>query len=383
MKLFDVYPLFNITPVKAEGCYVWDSTGEKYLDLYGGHAVISIGHSHPHYINKISSQLANIGFYSNSIQNPLQQELADKIGELTGYSDYQLFLCNSGAEANENAIKLASFVTGRKKFISYKKAFHGRTSAAVALTDNPKIIAPVNESENAIILPFNEIEPTETELKNGDVAAIIVEGIQGIGGINIPDERFLFSLSKLTKKYGALLILDEIQSGYGRSGRFFAHQYFNIQPDIITMAKGMGNGFPIGGVLIKPGIEPWFGMLGTTFGGNHLACAAGIAVLDVIKNENLIGNSEMVGNYLMEKLAQFNSSYIVRGKGLMIGIEFKFAVNELRKKLLIENGIFTGVSGQNIIRLLPPLSLSIKQADEFLHAFKKVFKEISAKLTEH
>ncbi len=383
MKLFDVYPLFNITPVKAEGCYVWDSTGKKYLDLYGGHAVISIGHSHPHYINKISSQLADIAFYSNSVQNPLQQELADKIGELTGYSDYQLFLCNSGAEANENAIKLASFVTGRKKFISYKKAFHGRTSAAVALTDNPKIIAPVNESENAIILPFNEIEPTETELKNGDVAAIIVEGIQGIGGINIPDERFLFSLSKLTKKYGALLILDEIQSGYGRSGRFFAHQYFNIQPDIITMAKGMGNGFPIGGVLIKPGIEPWFGMLGTTFGGNHLACAAGIAVLDVIKNENLIENSEMSGNYLMEKLAQFNSSYIVRGKGLMIGIEFKFAVNELRKKLLIENGIFTGFSGQNIIRLLPPLSLSIKQADEFLHAFKKVYKEISARLTEH
>ncbi|MEZ5105341.1 MAG: aminotransferase class III-fold pyridoxal phosphate-dependent enzyme [Draconibacterium sp.] len=383
MKLFDVYPLFNITPVKAEGCYVWDSDGKKYLDLYGGHAVISIGHSHPYYIEKITSQLSDIGFYSNSIQNPLQHELAEKLGEISGYKDYQLFLCNSGAEANENAIKLASFVTGKKKIISYQKGFHGRTSAAVASTDNPKIIAPVNESENAIILPFNDITATEEALKTGEVAAVIVEGIQGIGGIRIPDEKFLGELRELTKKYDALLILDEIQSGYGRSGKFFAHQYFNVQPDIISMAKGMGNGFPIGGILIRPEIEPWFGMLGTTFGGNHLACAAGIAVLDVIQKENLIENAENVGNYLMSELAGFSSAYEVRGKGLMIGIEFKFPIGDFRKKLLFENGIFTGVSGQNIIRLLPPLSLSLSQADDFLKAFKKVFQEVSASLAEH
>lgn len=383
MKLFDVYPLFNITPVKAEGCYVWDSDGKKYLDLYGGHAVISIGHSHPYYIEKITSQLSDIGFYSNSIQNPLQHELAEKLGEISGYKDYQLFLCNSGAEANENAIKLASFVTGKKKIISYQKGFHGRTSAAVASTDNPKIIAPVNESENAIILPFNDITATEEALKTGEVAAVIVEGIQGIGGIRIPDEKFLGELRELTKKYDALLILDEIQSGYGRSGKFFAHQYFNVQPDIISMAKGMGNGFPIGGILIRPEIEPWFGMLGTTFGGNHLACAAGIAVLDVIQKENLVENAENVGNYLMSELAGFSSAYEVRGKGLMIGIEFKFPIGDFRKKLLFENGIFTGVSGQNIIRLLPPLSLSLSQADDFLKAFKKVFQEVSASLAEH
>lgn len=383
MKLFDVYSLFNITPVKAKGCYVWDSNGKQYLDLYGGHAVISIGHSHPHYIEKITNQLADIGFYSNSIQNPLQQELADKLGEISGYPDYQLFLCNSGAEANENAIKLASFVTGKKKFISYKKGFHGRTSAAVALTDNPKIIAPVNESENAIILPFNDISATENALKSGEIAAVIVEGIQGIGGIHIPNKNFITDLNKLTKKYDALLILDEIQSGYGRSGKFFAHQYFDVQPDIISMAKGMGNGFPIGGILINPEITPWPGMLGTTFGGNHLACAAGIAVLDVVRKENLVENAEKVGNYIMKELAGFSSEYEVRGKGLMIGIEFKYAIGEFRKKLLFENGIFTGVSGQNIIRLLPPLSLSIDQANEFLAAFKKVFNEISASPAKH
>jgi len=362
---------------------VWDSEGKKYLDLYGGHAVISIGHSHPHYIEKITNQLSDIGFYSNSIQNPLQTELAEKLGEISGYTDYQLFLCNSGAEANENAIKLASFVTGKKKFISYKKGFHGRTSAAVALTDNPKIIAPVNETENAIILPFNDIDATEAVLKTEKIAAIIVEGIQGIGGIHIPDEEFLVELSKLTRKYEALLILDEIQSGYGRSGRFFAHQYFDVQPDIISMAKGMGNGFPIGGILIKPEIKPWPGMLGTTFGGNHLACAAGIAVLDVIQKEKLVQNAEMVGNYLMKELAAFSSEYEVRGKGLMIGIEFKYPIGDFRKKLLYENGIFTGVSGQNIIRLLPPLSLNFAQADDFLAAFKKVFIEISASLAKH
>ena len=375
MKLFDVYPLFDITPAKASGCNVWDSEGNKYLDLYGGHAVISIGHSHPHYVEKISTQLSQIGFYSNSVQNPLQTELAEKLGKISGCPDYQLFLCNSGAEANENAIKLASFVTGKKKFISYKKGFHGRTSAAVALTDNPKIIAPVNETDNAIILPFNDIQATEEALKKGDVAAIIIEGIQGIGGINIPENSFLSELKILTEKYEALLILDEIQSGYGRSGEFFAYQYSNIKPDLITIAKGMGNGFPIGGVLIKPEIEPWYGMLGTTFGGNHLACAAAIAVLDVMQDEKLVENSKTVGNYLMEKLTEISSDYEVRGKGLMIGLEFKNPIKELRRKLLFEFGIFTGVSGQNIIRLLPPLNLTIQEADQFLDAFKLVVKK--------
>ena len=382
MKLFDVYPLFNITPVKAEGCNVWDSEGTKYLDLYGGHAVISIGHSHPHYVGKISDQLSKIGFYSNSIQNPLQGELAEKLGKISGTEDYQLFLCNSGAEANENAIKLASFVTGKKKFISYKKGFHGRTSAAVALTDNPKIIAPVNETDNALILPFNDLEATENALKMGNVAAVIVEGIQGIGGIYLPEEGFLVELKKLTEKYEALLILDEIQSGYGRSGRFFAYQYSDVRPDLITMAKGMGNGFPIGGVLIQPEIKPWFGMLGTTFGGNHLACAAGIAVLDVIQNENLVENSEKVGSYLMERLSELSSDYEIRGKGLMIGIECKFPIKELRQKLLFDYGIFTGVSGLNIVRLLPPLNLTIQEADKFLQAFEEVFNDVSASLIE-
>ena len=377
MKLFDVYPLFDITPVKAKGCYVWDAEGKKYLDLYGGHAVISIGHSHPHYVEKIKNQLSDIGFYSNSIQNPLQHELAEKLGRLSVCHDYQLFLCNSGAEANENAIKLASFVTGRKKFISFSKGFHGRTSAAVALTDNPKIVAPVNQTENAVILPFGDLEAVENVLKNGDVAAVIIEGIQGIGGINIPGKVFLESLAELTKKYGSLLILDEIQSGYGRSGKFFAFQYTNVEPDVITMAKGMGNGFPVGGILIRPGIEPWHGMLGTTFGGNHLACAAAIAVLDVIENEKLVENALQVGKYISEKLAAFSNDYEVRGLGLMIGIELKFPVKELRHKLLFEYLIFTGFSGQNIVRLLPPLTLSFEQADEFIAAFKKVFTDIS------
>jgi len=296
MNLFNVYTLFDITPVKGKGAYIWDKEGKKYLDLYGGHAVISIGHSHPYYVIKLSKQLKEIGFYSNSIINPLQHELCEKLGNMSRYPDYQLFLCNSGAEANENAIKLASFVTGRKKIISYKKAFHGRTSAAVALTDNPKIIAPFNETDNAVILPLNDIEATENELKRGDVAAIIIEGIQGIGGIHVPDESFLVQLKELTERYGSLLILDEIQSGYGRSGRFFAHQHTGVRPDIVTMAKGMGNGFPVGGLIIHPDIEPWPGMLGTTFGGNYLACTAAIAVLDVIKQENLIRNAEVQGN---------------------------------------------------------------------------------------
>lgn len=377
MKLFDVYPLFDITPVKAKGCYVWDSEGKKYLDLYGGHAVISIGHSHPHYIEKIKNQLSDIGFYSNSIQNPLQHELAEKLGRISGCPDYQLFLCNSGAEANENAIKLASFVTGRKKFIGYTKGFHGRTSAAVALTDNPKIVAPVNKTDNAVILPFNDLAATEEVLKNGDVAAVIVEGIQGIGGINIPEDSFLTGLEKLAKKYGSLLILDEIQSGYGRSGRFFAFQYTNVKPDIITMAKGMGNGFPVGGILIQPDIQAWHGMLGTTFGGNHLACAASIAVLDVIEQEMLVENALKVGNYLMGKLALISNNFNVRGLGLMIGIELPFPVKEMRHRFLFEYGIFTGFSGQNIIRLLPPLTLNFAQADEFIEAFTKVFTDIS------
>jgi len=382
MKLFDVYPLFDITPVKGEGCYVWDSAGKKYLDLYGGHAVISIGHSHPHYVELITKQLSKIGFYSNSVQNPLQHELAEKLGELSGCEDYQLFLCNSGAEANENAIKLASFVTNRKKFISFSKGFHGRTSAAVALTDNKKIIAPVNETENAILLPFNDLSAVEDALKKQDVAAVIVEGIQGIGGINILKDEFIFELGKLTKRCGSLLILDEIQSGYGRSGKFFAHQYFDVKPDLITVAKGMGNGFPVGGVLIQNEIRPWSGMLGTTFGGNHLACAAGIAVLDVLKEKNLIENAAIVGNYLMKNLDTILSEVVIRGKGLMIGIELDFPVKQLRLKLLNDYGIFTGVSGQNIIRLLPPLNLKIEEADIFLKAFIEVFVEVSAKHKE-
>jgi len=383
MKLFDVYPLFDITPVKGEGCYIWDSKGKKYLDLYGGHAVISIGHSHPHYVELISEQLSKIGFYSNSVQNPLQNELAEKLGEISEYKDYQLFLCNSGAEANENAIKLASFVTGRKKFISFSKGFHGRTSAAVALTDNKKIVAPVNKTDNALILPFNDIQAVEDQLKNEDIAAVIVEGIQGIGGINIPQEDFIIELKELTKKYGSLLILDEIQSGYGRSGKFFAHQYFDVQPDLITVAKGMGNGFPIGGVLIQPEIKPWAGMLGTTFGGNHLACAAGIAVLDVMEEEKLVHNAEAVGKYIMKNLAEVSSDAQIRGKGLMIGIEVCFPVKELRQKLLHDYGIFTGVSGHNIIRLLPPLNLKIAEADVFLRAFIEAFVNVSASLTEN
>ena len=382
MKLFDVYPLFDITPVKAEGCYVWDDQERKYLDLYGGHAVISIGHSHPDYVHKISDQLSKIGFYSNSVQNPLQHELAEKLGQLSGCENYQLFLCNSGAEANENALKLASFITGKKKIISYKKGFHGRTSAAVSITDNPKIIAPVNESDNAIILPFNDIEATEEALKNGNVAAVIVEGIQGIGGIHVPDAEFLVQLKKLTEKYVAALIIDEIQSGYGRSGKFFAFQHTDVKPDIITMAKGMGNGFPIGGVLIQPEIEPWYGMLGTTFGGNHLACAAAISVLDVMENERLVENAEKVGNYLIEKLSEMDADFELRGLGLMIGMEFKFPIKEIRQRLLFDYGIFTGVSGQNIIRLLPPLSLTIQQANEVLAAFEAVYADVSDSLTE-
>ena len=383
MKLFDVYPLFNITPVKAEGCYMWDSEGNCYLDLYGGHAVISVGHSHPHYVQKITDQLNLIGFYSNSVMIPQQKVLADKLGELSGFDDYQLFLCNSGAEANENALKLASFATGRKKVISFKKGFHGRTSAAVAITDNPKIVAPVNATENAVILPLNDIEQVVLHLKAEDIAAVIVEGIQGIGGIRVPDPAFLEELGRQCKKYGTLLVLDEIQSGYGRSGKFFAFQYTAVKPDLITTAKGMGNGFPIGGLLIQPELKPWYGMLGTTFGGNYLACAAGIAVLEIMEQENLVENAAAVGKYLMETLAGFTQIKEVRGHGLMIGLEFDEPINAIRQTLLEEEKVFTGVSGTNIIRLLPPLCLSMDQAKEFVAKFKKVVNKLYAEAEQN
>ncbi len=366
MNLFDVYSLFDITPVKAEGCYLWDDKGTKYLDLYGGHAVISIGHSHPHYIDRISSQLNKMGFYSNSVVNPMQEELAQKLGELSEMPDYSLFLCNSGAEANENAFKVASFHTGRSKIVAFEKAFHGRTSAAVAATDIPKIVAPVNSFHQVEFVPFNDIDRVEQVLSKKDVAAVIIEGIQGVGGVNIPDYEFLQALEKTCKKYGTLLILDEIQSGYGRSGKFFAFQYADIQPDIVTTAKGMGNGFPIGGVLILPEIKPEKGMLGTTFGGNYLACAAGLAVVEVMKEENLILNAKQTGEYLLKNLQSITSLKDLRGRGLMIGVEFNEKISAIRLQLLKEKCIFTGISGVNTLRLLPPLTLTKEQSDSFL-----------------
>ncbi|HAQ17796.1 MAG TPA: aspartate aminotransferase family protein [Prolixibacteraceae bacterium] len=375
MNLFDVYPLLDITPVKGEGCYIWDENGIKYLDLYGGHAVISVGHSHPHYIKRLTDQLKQIGFYSNSVQIPQQKELADKLGQLSGYPDYQLFLVNSGAEANENALKLASFITGRKKIIGFKKGFHGRTSAAVAVTDNPKIIAPVNETPNAIILPFNNLELLEEKLKTNEIAGVIIEGIQGIGGIHVPAEGFLVQAENLCKQYGAMLILDEIQSGYGRSGKFFAHQYTDVKPDLITIAKGMGNGFPVGALLIAPEIKPWHGMLGTTFGGNYLACAASLAVLEIMERENLVENAEKVGSYLIEKLKQISGIKEVRGLGLMIGLELNQQINDIRHVLLKNHHIFTGVSGTNTIRLLSPLTLTKEQADLFVEALIETIQE--------
>ncbi len=372
MNLFDVYSLFDVIPVKGEGCYVWDDKGNRYLDLYGGHAVISVGHSHPYYIEKIKKQIDAIGFYSNSVIIPQQKELADKLGKTSGYPDYQLFLCNSGAEANENAIKLASFVTGRKKIVGFTNCFHGRTSAAVAVTDNPKIVAPVNQTDNAVILPYENLNELQKVLETKQVAAVIIEGIQGIGGIHVPSSIFLNQVSVLCKTHGSLLILDEIQSGYGRSGKFFAHQYSNIRPDIITLAKGMGNGFPVGGVMITPSIKPWKGMLGTTFGGNYLACAAGIAVLDIMNKENLIENAAKTGQFLMSELNNFELVKEARGKGLMIGIEFDFPIKDIRNRLLFEHRIFTGAAGINTIRLLPSLTLSIDQAKYFIEKFKQV-----------
>lgn len=372
MTLFDVYPLFDINIVKGKGCRVWDENGTEYLDLYGGHAVISIGHAHPHYVEMISNQVATLGFYSNSVINKLQQQVAARLGKLSGYDNYSLFLINSGAEANENALKLASFHTGRTRVISFNKAFHGRTSLAVEATDNPKIIAPINANGHITYLPLNDTEAMKKELAKGDVCAVIIEGIQGVGGIRIPTAGFMQELRKACTDNGTVLILDEIQSGYGRSGKFFAHQYTDIRPDIITVAKGIGNGFPMAGVLISPMFKPVYGMLGTTFGGNHLACAAALAVMDVIEQENLVGNAGGVGSYLLDELKKFSQIKEVRGCGLMIGMEFAEPVKEIRSRLIHEQHVFTGASGTNVIRLLPPLCLSKKEADEFLTRLRKV-----------
>ncbi len=372
MKNFDVYPLYPIEPVKGKGTHVYDAEGKEYLDLYGGHAVISIGHAHPHYVEALSHQVSQLGFYSNSVENSLQGRLAELLGTASGYEDYSLFLCNSGAEANENAIKLASFHTGKSKILAFGKAFHGRTSGAVAATDNPKIVAPFNRTENVVFVPLNDISAVEAELSKGDFAAVIIEGIQGVAGIHLPSEEFLQSLREVTRKYSALLILDEIQSGYGRTGRFFAHQYSGIRPDVITTAKGMGNGFPIGGVLISPDIKPWHGMLGTTFGGNHLACAAAIAVLEVMENENLVANAAEVGEYLLAELRKIPAAKDVRGRGLMIGFDVEGSGSEMRRRLLFEKGIFTGGAGASTVRLLPSLAITRDHADQFLNALKEL-----------
>lgn len=372
MNLFDVYSLFDVTPVKAKGTRIWDDKGQEYLDLYGGHAVISVGHCHPKYVAAITDQLNRIGFYSNSVKNPLQVELARKIGELSGLEDYSLFLINSGAEANENALKLASFHTGKDRMIAFKGAFHGRTSGAVAVTDNPIYSAPFNSHHNVTFLPLNDIDAVKTELAKGDVAAVIIEGIQGVGGIVIPDDRFMRDLRQATKEAGVVLILDEIQSGYGRSGRFFAHQWAGIKPDIVTMAKGMANGFPIGGVLISPEFEATKGMLGTTFGGNYLAMAAANAVADIFKEENLVANAYEVGEYLKTSIPASPRIREVRGRGLMVGIEFNEPIAEIRGRLLYEKHIFTGVSGKNMIRLLAPLTLTKADVDIFINALKEV-----------
>lgn len=372
MKLFDVYPLFNIDIVKGKGCHVWDAEGNKYLDLYGGHAVISVGHCHPYYVQKLTEQLNKLGFYSNSVINSLQVELAEKLGKLSGYDDYSLFLINSGAEANENALKLASFHNHKKRVVSFKKAFHGRTSAAVKVTDNPAIIAPINDTIPVTFVPLNDIKAVEAELQKGDVSSVIIEGIQGVGGIQQPSDLFMQELRALCTQYNVVLILDEIQSGYGRTGKFFAHQYAGIKPDMITVAKGIGNGFPLAGVLISPEFKPVYGMLGTTFGGNHLACAAAIAVLDIIENEKLLDNAKNIGDYLIDELAKLPGIKEIRGRGLMIGIEFEGSIKEIRSRLLFEEKVFTGVAGTNTIRLLPPLCLTLEEAKDFMQRFKRV-----------
>ena len=374
MKLFDVYPLFDVNIVKGQGCKVWDDKGQEYLDLYGGHAVISIGHSHPHYIEKVTEQLQKIGFYSNSVINKLQVKLAERLGRISGYDDYQLFLINSGAEANENALKLASFTNGRKRVLSCQKAFHGRTSLAVEVTNNPKIIAPINDNGHVTYLPLNDLPAWEQELQKGDICAVILECIQGVGGIQLATPEFAQGLQAACKKYGTIMICDEIQCGYGRSGKFFAHQWLGIRPDIITVAKGIANGFPMGAVLISPEFKPVYGQLGTTFGGNHLACAAALAVLDVFEEENLVENARVVGDYLIEKLKELESEKVkdIRGRGLMIGIDLDCPHAEVRKPLIYEQHCFTGCAGTNILRLLPPLCLTKQDADDFINRLKTV-----------
>ena len=372
MNLFDVYPLWDIEPVRGLNTTLWDKNGEVYTDLYGGHAVISVGHCHPYYVNMLSEQLGRLGFYSNAVQNSLQKELAVKLGRVSGYDDYALFLCNSGAEANENALKVASFHTGKAKVLAFRKAFHGRTSGAVAATDNPKIQAPFNSTANIVFAPLNDLEAVDTELSRGGFAAVIIEGIQGVAGIYEPTCEFINGLRTLCDKYGCLLILDEIQSGYGRTGKFFAHQHYGVCADIITTAKGMANGFPIGGVLISPEIKPVYGMLGTTFGGNHLACTAAIAVLTIIEKENLIENAAKVGEYFKEAFAGDPAVKEYRGKGLMIGLELNEEYIGLRNKLLFEKHFFTGAAGAGVIRLLPSLTISQETAESFVAAWKEL-----------
>lgn len=380
MKLFDVYPLFDVNIVKGKGCKVWDDKGQEYLDLYGGHAVISIGHSHPHYIEKVTEQLSKIGFYSNSVINKLQVELAERLGKICGYDDYQLFLINSGAEANENALKLASFKTGNTRVLSCEKAFHGRTSLAVEVTNNPKIIAPINDNGHVTYLPLNDLPAWEAELQKGGVAAVILECIQGVGGIKMATPEFAQGLAAACKQYGAVLICDEIQCGYGRSGKFFAHQWLGIKPDIITVAKGIANGFPMGGVLISPEFKPVYGQLGTTFGGNHLACAAALAVLDVFEEENLVENAHEVGEYLIAQLKELQKTQPhivdVRGRGLMIGIDLDVPHKDVRQPLIYHEHCFTGCAGQNILRLLPPLCLTKAEADDFIERLIRVLRKI-------
>jgi len=377
MSLFDVYPVYTITPTKASGAKVWDKNNQEYLDFYGGHGVISIGHSHPEYVKAITEQVNKIGFYSNSIVNPIQEQLAKKLTKFSGYPDYSLFLCNSGAEANENALKLASFHNKKSKVIAFKKAFHGRTSAAVAVTDNPSIVAPLNNNHEVVFLPLNEIESVKNEIAKNDICAVIIEGIQGVGGLDEGTTEFFQALEKICNDNNVVLILDEIQSGYGRSGKFFAHQHHNIQPDIISMAKGMGNGFPIGGILISPKFQASYGLLGTTFGGNHLAAAAALSVLETIENEKLMANVNELSAYFTTQMQQFPQIKKIKGKGLMLGLEFDFEVNELRKKLIYEEFIFTGNASQkNLLRILPPLSITKEDIDFFTIGLRRQLAEI-------
>jgi len=382
MELFDVYPLYNVTPESAQGCNVYDDKGNKYLDLYGGHGVISIGHSHKSYVAAISEQLQKMGFYSNSIKNPLQEAFAEKLGLVSGCEDYNLFLCNSGAEANENALKMASFETGKRKVIAFEKAFHGRTSAAVAVTDNKKINAPLNSQHEVVFLPLNNIKLVEKELAANDVAAVIIEGIQGVGGLDEGTKEFFQALESLCKQHSVMLILDEIQSGYGRSGKFFSFQHHGIHPDIISIAKGMGNGFPIGGILISKNIKASYGLLGTTFGGNHLACAAGLSVLNVIEEEQLIENVNTVSSHFLNRINEVDGIKSIKGKGLMLGVTFDFPVSEIRKALIFEEGIFTGGSADpKLLRILPPLSVTKQEIDSFIDALKRVLRKVAQKET--